>query len=67
MSQTITVSAKPYEDCDDCLSAAAKAICEQFGLAGYDLCPRWVDAECDSIRLTVPDWVEQLIAENWTD
>jgi hypothetical protein len=62
VSQTITVSAKPYEDYDDCLSAAAEDISEELGLAGYDLDPRWVDNDRDSIRLTIPDWAERLIA-----
>jgi hypothetical protein len=54
----ITVSAKQYEDTDDCLRAAADDyVSEHPEAAGYDLNARWVggdDGERAEIALDVP-------------
>lgn len=58
MTTTIEISARDYEDCDDCLeAAAADYISEHPEAAGYDLNPRWVggdEGERDYIALDVP-------------
>ena len=52
---TIEISAKRYEDEDDCLLAAADDyISEHPEAEGYDLSPRWQDEERDVILLDVP-------------
>ena len=58
MSKTIKVDAKQYEDCDDCLQAAADAAAQEYGCEGYDLNPRWLDDEREIILVDVPDWAE---------
>jgi hypothetical protein len=40
---------------DDCLAAAAADVSAQYGLAGWDLDPRWGDRQRDTILVTVPD------------
>lgn len=55
-STEITVSAKQYEDFDDCLTAAAEAYAAEHDLAGWDLAPRWADEQRDEIILTVPEF-----------
>jgi hypothetical protein len=55
---TIRVEAKLYEDCDDCLIAAADDVAEERGLVGYDLNPRWEDNERDVILIDVPTETE---------
>lgn len=59
--KTITVSAKQYEDHDDCLRAASDDyVSEHPETKGYDLNPRWVggeEGEREEITLDVP--------ENW--
>lgn len=66
----ITVSAKQYEDCDDCLAAAAADVAADRGLAGHDLEPRWASDERDEIALTVPardsDEIESADGESYT-
>lgn len=55
MTKTITVSAKQYENHDDCLQAAADDYVSDHPEAeGYDLNPRWVDDEREEIALDVP-------------
>jgi hypothetical protein len=55
--KTIRVHAKPYEDHDDCLQAAAYDVAAERGLEGWDLNPRWEDGdvgEREYILLDVP-------------
>lgn len=53
----ITVSSKRYEDCDDCLAAAAADyIASHPDLRGWDLSPRWGGEGRETIQLTVPTW-----------
>ena len=54
MTTTIRISARRYEDCDDCLSAAAADVAEELGLEGWDLSPRWETEERDHILVDVP-------------
>lgn len=52
---TITVSAKQYEDYDDCLAAAAADyVSEHPETEGYDMAPRWADDDREAILLDVP-------------
>lgn len=51
---TLTVSAKDYEDADDCLAAAARDVAGDLDLVGYDLSPRWADEDRDAIALDIP-------------
>lgn len=52
---TIKVSARSYEDADDCLSAAAADIVDEMGMCdGYDVNPRWGSDERDFILMDVP-------------
>ncbi len=54
---TITVSSAPYTDLDDCLAAAESDAQDRYGLAGYDLTPRWTDeANRAEITMTIPEW-----------
>ncbi len=53
--KTITIDASKYIDHDDCLAAAAADVSAQYGLAGWDLDPRWGDRQRDTILVTVPD------------
>lgn len=53
--KTITIDASKYADHDDCLAAAAADVSAQYGLAGWDLDPRWEDTQRDIIQVTVPD------------
>lgn len=53
---TLRLSARGYEDSDDCLAAAAADVADNRGLEGWDLEPRWEDDERDHILVTVPDW-----------
>jgi hypothetical protein len=53
----ITIDARPYEDHDDCLSAAATdMIARHPRLRGWDLAPRWADDDREAITLTLPSW-----------
>jgi hypothetical protein len=57
MSKTVTVDARKYQDEDDCLSAAERDAREHYGLAGWDLHPRWEDDQREHIVLTLPDYM----------
>jgi len=51
----LIVPANP--DLDDCLGGAAEEYVEEHPeLAGYDLDPRWGDADRETVKLTVPAW-----------
>ena len=50
----IRVSAKQYENDDDCLAAAETDVQAAYDLAGWDLCPRWADEQRDAILLDLP-------------
>ena len=51
----VTVAARKYKDCDDCLAAAAADyVASHPDLAGWDLSPEWRDDLRDEIVLTVP-------------
>lgn len=53
--ETIRVSAKQYEDHDDCFAAAAADYAADHAEAvGYDMDPRWETDERDHILLDVP-------------
>ncbi len=52
--ETISVPAKKYEDCDDCLHAAEADVQAERGLQGWSLNPRWEDNQRDAILLDVP-------------
>ncbi len=54
MNQQITIPAAQYDDCDDCLQAAADDYAAAHGLQGWDLSPRYEDAQREIIVLTVP-------------
>lgn len=57
--KTIEVSAAKYQDCDDCLEAAAADYVRLHPeAAGWDLSARWADSERDVILLDVPVDVE---------
>lgn len=56
---TITFDARQYEDCDDCLTAAADDVARERGLAGWDLAPRWLDEDRTIIALDVPQDEEE--------
>ena len=47
------VPAAPFEDEDDCLTAAATEYAEKHGLQGWDLAPRWEHGAQDSMRETI--------------
>ena len=52
---TISLPASRYADYDDCLTeAATDYIHEHPEARGWDLCPRWGDADRETIELTVP-------------
>jgi hypothetical protein len=52
---TIEISAKQYEDYDDCLAAAAAGYASEHPEAdGYDMDARWSDDERYVILLDVP-------------
>lgn len=52
---TIRISSNIYEDCDDCLeAAAADFVRDRPEALGYDLSPRWGDEDRTSILLDVP-------------
>jgi len=55
--RTLRIDAKRYEDCSDCLTAAAQDVADERGLAGWDLSPRWEDDERDFILIDVPEVV----------
>lgn len=55
---TIRIPAARYEDCDDCLTAAANDVAEERGLKGWDLSPRWEDDERDTILVDVPEEID---------
>ena len=52
----IRVSAKKYEDIDDCLAAAAADVAADRNLDGWDLHPRWEDEQRDAILLIIPSY-----------
>jgi hypothetical protein len=51
---TITVSAKSYEDEDDCLEAAARDYASEHGLEAWEVAADWASDERDEIALTAP-------------
>lgn len=52
---TVVVSARKYEDSDDCLGAAAAEYAAAHGLDGWQVSAAWVDdANREEIALTVP-------------
>jgi hypothetical protein len=52
---TIEISAKQYEDYDDCLAAATDDyVSEHPEAEGYDMDARWSDDDRDVILLDVP-------------
>ena len=51
---TITVSAKGYEDEDDCLAAAARDYAREHDLEAWEVEADWVSDERDEIALKVP-------------
>jgi hypothetical protein len=53
----ITVDAKLYEDCDDCLTAAATEYAREHHIADWQVEARWADDSRDAIVLTVPEEV----------
>ena len=55
---TIRLSAKKYEDHDDCLTAAANDIAELLSLAGWNLSPRWADEKREEILIDVPEGIK---------
>lgn len=55
---TLEIDSSEYEDCDDCLAAAAAAVAFDHNLKGYDLSPRWKDDTREVILVDVPDWVK---------
>ena len=53
----VTISARKYQDSDDCLIDAARDyVATHPDLAGWDLEARWEDEQRDAILLTVPTW-----------
>lgn len=50
----LVISARPYEDEDDCLRAAADDARSDLGLRGWDLDERWADDQRETIALTIP-------------
>lgn len=55
--QNKTVTVRANADADDCFDEAVKSyVATHPELAGWDLSPRWLDDERESIVLTVPDW-----------
>ena len=63
----LVVSAARYEDCDDCLAAAASEVSERLGLDGWDLSPHWLDEHRERIVLSLPHHarIEDLGFEGW--
>ena len=59
--RSVTVTVRADADADDCLGAAAATyIATHPSLAGWDLEPRWSDADRETVDLTIPAWaVEQ--------
>lgn len=53
---TLTLPARRYADCDDCLTAAADHMAYLYHLPGWDLEPRWANDDRDAILVTVPAW-----------
>lgn len=53
---TLTIPARRYIDCDDCLTAAADSTAARYGLEGWDLDARWADEDRTAILVTVPAW-----------
>lgn len=53
---TLTLPARRYQDVDDCLSAAAADTAARYHLSGWDLEPRWANADRTAIEVTVPAW-----------
>ncbi len=51
---TIKIQAKRYADHDDSLNAAAEDYARTYGLAGWDLSPRWEDEQRNMILIDVP-------------
>ena len=52
---TIEIDAAQYEDCEDCLSAAAEEYADEHPeCRGYDMAPRWRDDGRDVILIDVP-------------
>ena len=51
----VEIDATPYQDDDDCLLAAAESYAADHDLVGWDLEPRWGDADRTIIVLTVPE------------
>ncbi len=62
-SVEISVSSSRYSDTDDSLAAASTEATERFGLAGWDLDPRWSDEERESITMTLPAHVWHVASE----
>lgn len=67
MNKEITISARKYEDHDDCLSAAAEDYAAEHDLQGWDLSPRWADNQREAIVLSVPDWAGTGVGKHGTD
>lgn len=64
MSLIVEIPSRPYEDDDDCLSAAQTDARRALDLDGWDLSPRWGDEDREMISLTVPAHVAAA-AEEW--
>lgn len=62
MTRTLVISAKKYEDHDDCLTAARNDVAQDYGLNGWDLSPRWEDDRSrENILVDIPDGAKRVI------
>jgi hypothetical protein len=56
--RTIEINARAYEDCDDCLTAAAQDVADDLGLETWQVTAEWDDEiERDWIIVHIPEVV----------
>lgn len=52
-TETIELSAKNYEDHDDCLAAAIGDVCDEHGVEAWQCDAAWEDDQRETIVVTI--------------